>query len=329
MSTRQTLILSRSEVQNLLSMEECIRVQEEAYRISDSDRVTSPTRVWLMMPQYRAFLILGGSYVGGDEIIAVKLVSAAHNNPSEHGLPDIIGLIVLYEAKTCFPLAIMDGTYITAVRTGAGGAIAAKYLARKNIESVSVLGSGRLAREHLIALVHVFPKVREARIYSRNLENAKKYRNELSQEVGIQIVLTNSPSEAVNNTDMVICATSAQEAVLVDADITSGVFISAIGSGSECDPKILKRAKLVVDNLPECKAHGKLAAGVKAKTTSETAVYGTISEIVAGKKSGRTNPEEIILYDSVGLPVQDALTAITVYNNAISKGRGTYTNLLS
>jgi alanine dehydrogenase len=249
----------------------------------------------------------------------VKIVNAHPNNPKKHGLPTVMATILLLDPKTGAPLSIMDGTWITNMRTGAGGAVAAKYLARKDSHVVAMVGAGVQAKTQLLALNEVL-KIEEVRINDVSTAQAEEYARDMGRELGIEVKVVLKTADAVGGADVIVTTTPARKPVLLNEWISGGVHINAIGADApgkqELDPEILLRAKVVVDDVEQAIHGGEVNVPLSTGMIARGNIYADLGEIITKKKPGRTSPGEITVFDSTGLAVQDVATDWVVYKKA-------------
>ncbi|MBU2618000.1 MAG: alanine dehydrogenase, partial [Euryarchaeota archaeon] len=264
------------------------------------------------------------AYISPEDIAGVKIVSSHPNNPKK-GLPTVMVVIILNDPKTGEPMAIMDGKYITDMRTGATGGIAAKYLARKDSRVVGMIGSGAQAKTQLLALAEVIT-IDKVKVSSRTKSHAIRFTEEMSRTLDLNIVPTDSNEEAVRNSDIVVTTTPSRKPIVMSDWISDGMHINAIGADApgkrELDADILLRSKIVVDDWKQASHGGEINIPLSKGIISKEDVHGELGEIVAGKKVGRENDEEVTVFDSTGLAIQDVSTAYLVYRKAEVEGRG-------
>jgi alanine dehydrogenase len=221
------------------------------------------------------------------------------------------------------PLSIMDGTYITNVRTGAVAGLAAKYLARKDSGKVAVLGSRELARYSLIAVKEVVPSIKHVRVYSPTRKNRELFAEEMKGMMNADIIPIESVDQAVEDADIIITATAAEEPILFDRHVRKdGLFVDCIGAPSEVDPRVLSKAKVVAE-CEECKTYGRLSKAIEKGFMKESDLYAWLADFISGRKTGRISEKDIILFDSIGFAVEDSIPAWVAYSNAKKMGLGT------
>jgi len=260
-----------------------------------------------------------------DYCVGAKIVTYYKNNRLRYDLPNLWGIIVLNDLDDGRPLAVIDGTFITASRTGAAGAVAAKYLARKDSEIVGVIGAGTQGRYQISALNEIL-KIRTVKVYDHVSRMAGSYVEEMSSQFSFKIEQAQTPEQAVQGADVIITATPSTKPIILNDWIKEGVHINAIGADApgkqELDETIIPRAKVVVDNLTQCVERGEIQTAIRQGLLKKEDVYSELSDIVLARKPGRTNSKEITLFDATGMAVQDITTAYTVLQLAKKKGLG-------
>ncbi|MDI6806585.1 MAG: alanine dehydrogenase [Candidatus Aenigmarchaeota archaeon] len=324
----KVLLISRKEVEGIVSMKEVMEVVENAFRAKGLEKVQMPPKLYVTfpngdfrtMPCYIPELGFGG----------VKIVNVHPENPEKYKLPTVMAIIVLIEPETGKPLAIMDGTWITNMRTGAVGGIAAKYLARKNSKIIGMVGVGAQARTQLLALNEVFD-IEEVRIRDRTLESCKKFEEDM-KFLGLNIVIKERIEDVVKGCDILVTTTPVTQPIVKNGWISEGMHINAIGADAvgkeELEPEILKRAKVVVDDREQAIHSGEINVPISKGIFKPEEIYAELGEVIAGKKNGRVNDEEIIIFDSTGLAIQDLAAATLVYRKAKEVGLGSEVELL-
>jgi alanine dehydrogenase len=274
------------------------------------------------------------SYLEELGISAVKIVNVHPDNPSKHKIPTVMAIVVLIDPSTGVPYAIMGGTTLTGMRTGAAGGIAAKYLARKDSKIVGFIGAGAQARTQLVSLVEVCKELEEVRVWSRSPATKSKFVADMEQQYGhlVKIIPEESVRKTVEGADILVTTTSSREPLVMNDMVCPGMHINCIGADAagkeELDPSILKRAKIVVDDWEQAAHSGEINVPLSAKTISRENIWAEIGEIIACLKPGRQSDEEITIFTSTGLAVQDAVTAKIAYDKAIKKEIGTITTIV-
>jgi alanine dehydrogenase len=314
--------LSGSDIKNLLSMRDIIDSVENSFRAYGTGSTKLAPVTLTLVDKCDGEHEIKSGYVEGYSI-GTKVLTYFPHNPAL-GLPTIFGLIVLNDLKDGRPLAVLDGRYITASRTGAAGAVAAKYLARNNSSIVSVIGTGTQARSQVAALNEII-KISSVKVYGRNHKNRSRYVEEMSKRFSFQFQAFDTVKEAVEDTDIIVTATPSTSALVQDEWVQGGVHINAIGADTpgkqELDPKTVARAKVVVDSLSQCVENGEIQTAIKMNLLKKENIC-ELSEIVLGKKKGRLDEKEITLFDATGMAIEDITTAFAAYRLAVDRGVG-------
>jgi len=330
----ETLLLTDDEVKKLLSMDEVIEAVEQAFKEKGLGRVQMPAKIYIFYKKYNGDLRTMPSYLEKLDVSAVKIVNVHPDNRTKYNLPTVMAVIVLVDPKNGVPIAIMSGTTVTDMRTGASGGIAARYLARKDSKIVGLVGAGVQARTQLMALLEVYKKLEEVRVWSRSKETKQSFVSETEHEYGhlCKIIPTETIKEAVEEADIVVTTTPSREPLVMNDMISSGTHFNCIGADApgkeELDPAILKRAKVVVDDWEQASHSGEINVPLSRGIVAKKNVWAEIGEIATGLKSGRERREEITIFMSTGLAVQDAVTAKLAYDKAIKKGIGSFIRIM-
>jgi alanine dehydrogenase len=332
----ETLLLRDDQVKNLLTMSEVMEAVELAFRQKGIGRVQMPAKVFLYYRKYDGDLRTLPSYLEDLDISAVKIVNVHPDNPSKKKLPTVMAVIVLIDPSSGFPLAIMGGTTVTDMRTGAAGGIAAKFLAKKDSKVVGLVGAGAQARTQLRALVEVYKKLEEVRIWSRHTKSIRIFVAEAEREYVdlCKLVPKESVRKAVEGADIIVTTTPSRKPLVMEDMVSSGTHINCIGADAfgkeEIDLSILKRAKIVIDDWDQAFHRGEINVPLllRDKIIVKEDLWGEIGQIVAGLKPGRLSKEEITVFNSTGLAVHDAVTAKIAYDKALQKRVGTFINIV-
>jgi len=315
------LLLAKSDLESILTMKDVMEAVEEAFRQYAMGTVKMPLRPVINIEKYNGMMLYMPAYIGGMDALAVKVVSIYPNNPTNYNLPTLSGTVMLTDPKTGSLLSLMDGGFVTAMRTGAVSGVATKHLARKDAKVVGIFGGGVQARTQIIA-VNEARKIEKVKAYDVIPENCKKFCNEMSTKLGIEVVPTNSPEKVVKGSDIIITATTSKKPVFRGEWIENGTHINGIGSHHgpgirELDETTVKKAKIVVDSREAClKEAGDLIDPISMGIISADHIHAELGEIILGKKEARRSDDEITLFKSVGLAIQDAATAIKAYEIA-------------
>jgi alanine dehydrogenase len=263
------------------------------------------------------------------DISAVKIVNVHPQNQKNFGMRTVMAVLVLINPHTGAPLAFMDATHITDMRTGGASAIASKYLARKDPKVLGIIGAGNQARTQMLALITQFGHFDEVRVYDMYPEKTKQlvreFRRKYKEQVG-KFKVVQTAKDCVVNSDIVVTVTSARSPVVLDEWVKDGTHFNCMGADApgkqEMDPKILKRARLVIDDWEQASHSGEINVPLSKGEMTKDDVDAEIGHIVAGLKPGRENDQQITVFCSTGLAIQDCLTAKLAYDAAVQQKIG-------
>ncbi|MCB0210818.1 MAG: ornithine cyclodeaminase family protein [Anaerolineae bacterium] len=322
-------ILSADDVHRAMPMAQAIEVMRSAFGQLSANRADVPLRTRLYTDN--GLLLLMPAFLRDSRELGMKVVSIWSDNPRK-GLPAIIAVALVLDPDTGEPRAIVNGEALTAIRTGAGGGLAAELLARPEAEVVTVFGSGVQARAQLEAVCVVRP-IKTVRIVGRTPSSVAAFADEVrAWPIAPQVELPATRRAAVEGADIIITATSSDKPVFDGNDLSPGTHITGVGSYAphmqEVDTVTVKRAKVVVDSLQACLAEaGDLLIPLEKNLISKVDIHGELGSIVNGQIPGRESPEEITFFKSVGVAVQDASAATAILREAEAKGLGTLGSL--
>ena len=324
-----TLVLSRTDVLELLSLPDCIDAVERAFRLHAEGRTLGPG-VLSVHASGGGFHIKAAGLVGERSYFAAKTNGNFSDNPRRWGLPTIQGTIVLADAVNGTPLALMDSGSVTALRTGAATAVAAKFLARPDAHTATIVGCGVQGEVQLAAIAAVLP-LRRIMLVDIDHARAEDLAARASAKHGLRVEPTKDLRTALRDSDVCVTCTTSRRAFLEASDITPGTFIAAVGADNpekqELEPSLLASATLVVDVLDQCADIGELHHALAAGLLTRDRVHAELADVVVGRRPGRTRPDEITIFDSSGTALQDVAAAVTVYEKAGASGRGTVVKL--
>jgi alanine dehydrogenase len=330
----KTLVLCEEDVKKLLSLQEVTEAVEAAFRMKGLGHAQMPSKQYLFMKKYNGDLRTMPAYLEENGAVSVKVVNSHPENRQKHGLPTVMATIILVDPETGAPTAIMGGTHITALRTGAAGAVAAKYLANPKPKTVGMVGAGAQARTQLMGLMHVFGSIEEVRVWDINEKASSKFAEEMKNEHSQAVI---HPVETVRNAvqgaDVIVTATPSRKPLVNAEWVNTGAHINCIGADApgkqELDPAVLVKSKIVVDDWSQSCHGGEINVPVAKGIIKKDDVWGDICEIVAGLKKGRTSPDEITVFTSTGLAIQDAAAAKLAYQKALKQKIGKQIDLLN
>jgi alanine dehydrogenase len=329
-----TLLLTDNEIKSILEMGDVIEAVEMSFKEKGFNRVQMPAKIYLHYNEEKGDLRSMPAFLDKIGISAVKIVNVHPENPVSNRMPTVMATIILIDPKTGFPLSIMGGTTITNMRTGAAGAIAIKYLAKKNFSSIGFIGAGAQARTQLSAILAMNNQIQEIKVWSRTKKTRQKFLDEAKKNYGKEYCFY--PSDSIRNAtcgmDIIITTTPSRKPIIKKDMITSGVHINCIGADAigkqELDSTILTKATIVVDDWSQAAHSGEINVPLHLGLIDRSNISGEIGEIVAGLKPGRSNNSEITVFVSTGLAIQDAVTAKLAYDIAKKKNIGKNVNIV-
>ncbi|MGC8555411.1 MAG: ornithine cyclodeaminase family protein [Conexivisphaera sp.] len=317
-------MLRREEVLRVLSMRDEIAVVEEAFREKGENAVQMPPKQYLFLEEGGDLRVMP-AYLPRLGMAGVKVVNS-HPRNREKGLPSVMAVIELVDPSTGRPLALLDGTEITAFRTGAASAVATKYLSREDSRCLCVVGAGAQSRRQLDAILEVrdIGRLLVYDVVRGAAEGLAGYARSLGRNLSVEV--TDGPRECVEAADVLVTATPAREPVVRDGWVRPGTHINAIGADApgkeELDPAILLRSKIVVDDYEQTIHSGEINVPISRGILRRDQIYGELGEIVAGRKPGRTSRDEVTVFDSTGVAILDVATAFSVMRKAAERGLG-------
>ena len=320
------LVISEQEVRALADIDELIEALEKAHIQYSTHSAVMPARLVVPLPAIQGRITSMPGFLSDDKALGMKVVTYFQQNP-KLDLPAILATIMLFSADTGKIIAIMDGSYITAIRTACASAMATKALANPQTPVLGILGAGVQARAHIQALSRV-RKIESIRLYSPSGTSAAAIKKDMAPQLNCVIEVAHNAETVVRDADLLVTVTTAKEPILKSEWLKPGVHINAVGSHRpdlrEIDGATLARATIVVDSreaiMAEC---GDILLALKEKIIGENTIHAEIGEVLAKTKAARKNTDEITLYKSVGIAIQDVAAANLVYRKALEKGVGT------
>jgi ornithine cyclodeaminase/alanine dehydrogenase-like protein (mu-crystallin family) len=326
----QILIVNQSEVRQLLPMAECIEVMAEALETLARGQAILPLRPVMWLPEKVGALGMMPAYMGNLQIMGLKIVSVF---PGNHGTEydSHMGAVMIFETRHGQPLAIMDATEITAIRTAAVSGLATRLLAREDAGDLAILGSGTQARTHLEAML-LCRKIRRVRVWSRNPENGRQFAERELRHRGMHVEIMPTVLAAAQGADIICTTTSSSDPILLGKYLSAGTHINAVGSSvpfaRELDTEAVLKARLFVDRRESTvNEAGDFLIPKKEGAIGDNHIQGEIGEILSGRVKGRKSQQEITLFKSLGLAVEDLASANHIYKKAIERGMGTLVEL--
>jgi alanine dehydrogenase len=320
------LLLSETQVQSLIDIDDLIATLEQAHIQYSTGKAVMPVRLVVPLPKIQGRITSMPGYLNNDRALGMKVVTYFQDNPKQN-LPAILATIMLFSAETGKMIAAMDGSYITAIRTACASAMATKALANPQTPVLGILGAGVQARAHIQALTRV-RKIEKIFLYSRSGSSAETIKGEMAPQIDAAIEVAASAEQTARAADLLVTATTANEPILKQDWLKPGVHINAVGShrpdSREIDGATVARARVVVDSreaiMAEC---GDILLAIKDGSITAENIHGEIGEVLAGTKPGRQAKDDLTLYKSVGIAIQDVATANLVYQKALKQGIGT------
>ncbi len=325
------IILNQKQIKELIPLSKIKKVVdavESAFRDYGLGLVQMPPKKYLTFSKWNGDLRIMPSYSETLKLAGTKIVNVHPDNPKK-GLKTVMASILLNDPTNGLPVALMDGTYITLVRTGAAGAVATKYLARKDASRLGVIGGGQQAISQICAINEV-RKLKDIAVFDlneKNIDNLAK----ILKPLGIAIRKAKTMQEACD-CDILVTTTPSRKPIVKKEWIKPGTHINAIGADAqgkeELDPAIFKHAEIVIDDWAQASHSGEINVPVAQGLISQKDIYAGLGDIVCGKKPGRANDKDITVFDSTGLGVQDLYTAAIAYKLAKTSKTGTNIELI-
>jgi alanine dehydrogenase len=311
----RTLIFTKKDVEKVLTPSVANKTIEKAFKAYGLGQADMPAKSYLYFE--KGDLRSMPSYIHGQgfQIAGIKSVNV-HPENAMYNLPTVMAVIIIVDPKNGFPLAILDGTYLTSIRTGAAGALAAKFLSRKTAKVAGFVGCGVQARTQLACILEV-RKLKSVRIwqFTPEDETAPRFKEWVEKTYKLETIISPAIDEVTTNIDILITTTPSRRPLV--NKVSPGTHINAVGADAEgkqeINPKILKQAKVVIDDWAQASHSGEINVPVRNKQLTKKDIYAGLGDIVAGKEKGRASDEEITLFDSTGLAIQDISCAYTVY----------------
>ncbi len=330
-----TIILNKSNVEELIEMHEVINSVETAFAEEARCNVDMPAKKYLYFNQDCEkspgdLRIMPCSVIGS--VAGVKAVNVHPDNPHKFNLPTVMAVIELVDPDNGYPLAIMDGTSITNMRTGAAAGVATKYFAKEDSDSVGFIGSGVQALLSFLALNEVM-EINKIKISNRHINSSERLASMIRDNYGIDAIAVETAREALTSVDVVTTTTPSRTPVVLSKWIDEGTHVNAMGADApgkqELETELLLRSKIIIDDWEQASHSGEINVPVSNGVLGKGDVHAKIGDVLIGNKMGRTDDEEITIFDSTGLAVQDIATAWKVYEKAIKLDVGHKMDLMA
>lgn len=325
-----TRLLTRADVAATMTPPDYLDAVERGFIALGEGRAGAPDPLHLPLADGGFHAKGAWLRVGERCVVAVKCNANLPQNPARHGLPTIQGLIVLVDGDDGRPLAALDSIEITLGRTAAASALAARHLARADAAVLAICGCGAQAAPHLRTLRAVLPRLREVRLWDRDPAQARRLLQALAADVQrdarLAIDTHASLQAATRGSDVIVTCTTSTAAFLTPDLVADGCFIAAVGADSpaksEIAPALMARARVVVDSLAQCSVMGDLHHALAASTLAAADVHAELPDLLRGRRAARAEANEIWLFDSTGVGVQDVACALRAVERAEAAGRG-------
>jgi alanine dehydrogenase len=319
-------LLTEDHVKSLLSMAELITAMEAAIAHFSAREVLQPVRTVLSVGPTKAFFGLMPAYIEQPARLGAKLVTVFNENHAR-GLPSHLATIVLLDPETGALVALMDGRYITESRTAAVSAVSARHLSRPQASTLAIIGSGVQARSHLEAYAEV-RELRDVRVWSPNARSRERFVAEMSGHVSARLHNSTSAQQAVEGADLVVLATSSPTPVIDRAWVAPGTHVVSVGAcrpdQREMAPDLVQRGRLFVDSRAAALVEsGDVVIGMREQRFDEQHIAGELGELVLGRVAGRQSDDQITIFKSLGMAVEDVVSADLVFRKAVETGAGT------
>lgn len=329
---RKTLILGRSDMVGLLTPAEYNDCVEHAFRMHGLGRVFMEPKGHIVIDRHPGEWEVMPSYIEEPEAAACKWVSIREDN-ARFELPAVFSILVYTHPETGFPLAICDGSHHTLMRTGASAAVSAKWLARPGSKVLAIAGTGSVGQGTLATCDAVL-EWDEVRVWSRSQSSLERFLEaEAPRYPHLAITGSTDLEWVVRGADVVVTGTHARAWIVDDAWIEPGTHIAALGADlageQELDPRILQRARIFVDDIRQCRPDGEINVALAEGLIAEDDVAGEIGKVICGELEGRQSPEQITVFDSTGIALQDSATVPLEYERALAAGVGIEKKMIS
>jgi len=332
-ANRKTLILGRNEMIGLLKPSEYNDCVEQAYRMHGEGRYYMDPKGHIVLDRFPGEWEAMPSYIEEPHAAACKWVSIRENNRDKYNLPTVFSILIYTHPETGFPLAIVDGSYHTVMRTGSAAAVSIKWMARKDSKKLAIIGAGHMAEGAIQTCNEIF-KWSEVRVWSRGEETLDHFVKAMQPKFDhFEIKPSTDLEQTVRGADVVVTLTPARGPIVMADWISPGTHIAAVGADKkgdqELESRLLKGARIFVDDIRQCRTDGEINVPLSQGVITEADIAGEIGEVITGKKPGRTSDAEITIFDSTGIALQDSATVPLEYERAMAAGVGIEKKMIS
>ena len=323
----KVLFVNQVGVHDLLPVKTCVGLMRRALETFARGDTVLPLRSMVRLPDGSGILGLMPGYLGEPKSFGLKVVSVM---PGNHGTAydSHQGVVMLFGLQHGEPLAIIDATAITAIRTAAASGAATDVLAKPDAGDLALIGSGAQARSH-VAAMRAVRKLKRVRVWSRSRANAERFASEQAEAAGMPIEVSASAEEAVRGADLVCTTTSAKEPVVRGEWLSPGAHVNAVGacfaSTRELDTEAVRRSRFYTDCRESCvNESGEFLIPRREGAITDAHLLGELGEVLIGKVAGRTSRDDITVYESLGIAIEDLASAHEIHRAALASGKGTW-----
>lgn len=320
-------LLGEAQLRSLVPLDiAAIDQVESAFASLATEAVAMPPILNLALPEHNGEVDVKTAYLPRFDSFAIKVSPGFFDNPSL-GLPSLNGLMLVLSARTGVTEAVLlDNGYLTAVRTAAAGAVAARWLSREDAKHAAIIGAGEQARLQLKALMLV-RSIESISVWSRNVQQAERYAADMSRDYGLRCTVAGSVREALADADVAVTATPSREPLVGAQDLHAGLHVTAMGSDAEykteISPSVFAAARYICDRLSQTRVLGELSHAIRAGAVAADTNFAELGEVIAGRREGRTHADEITICDLTGTGAQDTAIAALALQRARAAAAGT------
>ena len=323
------LLLSREDIKKVFTMKDAIEADKKAFQLVVEGKCDAPLRTNIQAPKHEGCFLFMPAYVEEMDTASLKIINIFPHN-IDNGIPSSPAQVLLIDGKTGIVIAVLDGTYVTQLRTGAASGAAFDVLARKDARIGALIGTGGQAATQLEAMLAA-RDIKEVRVFDLNYDRTKEFADRMQEELasyGAKIVAAKTSDEAVEGADLLITVTPSSKPVFDASKVKEGAPISCVGAYQphmqEMDPAILTRASKIYFDSKEAvlSESGDILIPLEQGTITEEDFTGDLGNVIKGELAGRENEEEIIVFETVGVATQDLVAARTIYDKAVEAGVG-------
>ncbi len=324
----KTRLLSRKNIESFFTMHMCMAAVEKAFADLATGKAALPQRTPIAVPDQHGVALFMPAHIKSLGALGAKVVTVYKDNVAKHNLPTVLGTIILLDEATGFPVALLDGGHLTAMRTGAVSGVATKYMARPEAKVAAIFGTGVQAFTQVLGVHEARPLTKLFAYSIDPAESRKRFADQITAQTSVPVELVEDPAAAIARAEIVILATTATTPIVDGRWLRPGTHINGVGSHApqmrELDSLTVQKSRIVCDLTSACKAEaGDLILPAGAGEWAWDRVAGDLGDVVIGKVAGRTSRDEITLFKSVGLAIQDMAAARVVFDEAVKRGIGT------